>query len=87
MAQYFVESPHTKQDCLRALDETVAKGADILDKFSWGCMAGEHTGYAIVEAENESAVQDMIPVFLRDRAHIVKVDKFTPEQIKAYHEK
>jgi hypothetical protein len=87
MAQYFVESSHTKQECLRALDETVAKGADVLGKFSWGCMAGEHTGYAIVEAESESVVQNMIPTFLRDRAHIVKVGKFTPEQIKAYHEK
>ena len=87
MAQYFVETPHTQKECLRALDEFVAKGADILDKFSWGCMAGEHTGYAIVEAESESAVQNIIPAFLRDKARTVKVDKFTPEQIKAYHEK
>jgi hypothetical protein len=87
MAKYMIESPHTEEECLQALDETLGKGSDLLAKFDWGCMAGEHTGWAIVEAGSESAARNMIPTFVRSRARVVKVDKFTPQQIKSFHEK
>ncbi|MBI5810418.1 MAG: hypothetical protein HZB21_04425, partial [Deltaproteobacteria bacterium] len=57
MSRYLIESPHTKEECLRALDETLAKGAQILNKFDWGCVAGDHTGYALIECENDSKVR------------------------------
>ncbi len=85
MARYIVESPHTKEECLKALDEILAKGPGVLNKFDWGCAAGNHTGYAIVDAEGESEVQNMIPTFLRNKAHVMKIGKFTPEQIKSLH--
>lgn len=87
MAKYMLESPHTEEECLQALDETLAKGSDLLAKFDWGCMAGEHTGWAVVEAESESDARNIIPTFLRSKAHVVKVDKFTPQQIKSAHKK
>ncbi len=85
MARYIVESPHTKEECLRALDEILAEGPAILNKFDWGCQAGDHTGYALVDAEGESEVRNMVPSFLRNKARIVKVGKFTPEQIRSFH--
>jgi len=51
MAKYLIESPHTEEECLQALDETLEKGTDLLAKFDWGCMSGEHTGWAVVDAE------------------------------------
>ena len=87
MAQYLIESPHTKEECLRSLDEYLAKGTDVLDKFSWGCGVGDHTGYAIVDVESEAEAKNLVPDFLLGKTKIVKVNKFTPEQIKAYHEK
>ena len=85
MSEYLIKSPHTKAECLQALDETLAKGSDVLAKFKWGCGAGDHTGYAIVEAESKSEAQNIIPTFLRDKADIVELNEFSPEQIKAYH--
>lgn len=85
MARYIVESPHTKEECLKALDEILAEGPAVLNKFDWGCQAGDHTGYALVDAEGESEVRNMIPGFLRNKARIVKVGKFTPEQIRSFH--
>ncbi len=85
MTRFIIESPHTKEECLKALDETLAEGPAILNKFDWGCGSGDHTGYAIVDAEDESTVKSMIPGFLRYKAKIVQVGKFTPEQIKSYH--
>ncbi|MCZ7356450.1 MAG: hypothetical protein O8C66_03190 [Candidatus Methanoperedens sp.] len=85
MAKYLIESPHTEEECLQALDETLGKGSDLLAKFDWGCMAGEHTGWATVEAGSESAARNMVPDFVRSKARIVKVTKFTPQQIKEAH--
>ncbi len=87
MAKYLIESPHTEEECLRALDETLGKGTDLLAKFEWGCMAGEHTGWAVTEAASESAARNMLPAFLRAKARVVKVEKFTPQQIKSFHQK
>ena len=87
MERYFVGSPHTPQECLRALDEILAKGPGLLDTYEWGCMAGDHTGYAIVDARSESEVREAIPAFLNGKARVVKLNKFTTEQIREFHRK
>ena len=87
MEKYFVESKHTPEECLRALDEILAKGPDVLSKVEWGCMAGDHTGYSIVEARSETDALANVPAFLRGKARAVKLTKFTPEQIRTFHEK
>ena len=87
MAKYMIESPHTEEECTQALDETLVKGTDLLAKFDWGCMSGEHTGWAVVDAANEAEARNMVPTFLRSKARVVKVDKFTPQQIKSFHQK
>jgi len=87
MSKYHIESIHTAEECLRALDEIVVKGSDVLDKYEWGCMAGDHTGYAVVEAGSETEVKKMIPSFLAGKAKIVKLNKFTVEQIRDFHKK
>jgi len=83
--RYLLETPHTKEECLRELDEVLAEGKDVLKKFYWGCGTGDHTGYAIVDAENESEVRKLAPGFLRSKARIVELSKFTPEQIRSFH--
>lgn len=49
-------------------------------------MAGDHRAWMVVEAEDDAAVRRIIPPAFRDRSRIVKLNKFTPEQIKALHE-
>lgn len=87
MLRYIVESPHTKEECLRALDEQLAKGPDILKKFNYGCKAGDHTGYAIVDVKNDMEARSLVPGFLLNKARIVEVDIFTPEVIRSLHTK
>lgn len=84
-AKYLIESPHRHEECLQALDELLAKGPELLDKFEFGCAAGDHTGWALVEAESESAARELIPSVVRDKARVVPVTKITPEQIRSYH--
>ncbi len=85
--KYMIETPHTKEECLRALDEQLAKGPEILKKFYYGCKAGDHTGYALVDVRNEMEARNFVPSFLINKARIVEVDIFTPEVIKSLHAK
>jgi len=88
MARYIIESPHKAEDCLRALDEELEKGKDVLDKMEFGCKAGDHTGYALVDASNEKdALNRYVPKFIQDKARVIEVGKFTPEMIKSFHSK
>ncbi len=85
-ARFFVMARHTPEECLKTLDEVSAKSSKLLATFDWGCMAGDHTGYATFEAKDEAAVKAMLPAGMKD-VKIVKLNKFTPEQIKMFHEK
>jgi len=85
MARFLIEAPHTAAQCLQALDEVLAKGPDTLAKYDWGCMAGDHRGWTTVEAPSESEARNMIPSSQRAKAKIVKVNKFTPQEIASFH--
>jgi hypothetical protein len=82
---YLIESPHTKEECLQALDEVSARGPRLLAQFDWGCMAGQHVGWATVEAGSESEARNMVAPIVRNKAHITPVSKFTAAQIESFH--
>lgn len=84
---YLIETPHNEAECLRALDEQLAMGSDILDKFYFGCEAGDHTGYAIVDVQTEDEARRLVPSFLLDKSIITEVGKFTPDLIRSFHTK
>ena len=84
---YLIKIPHTKEECLRALDEELAMGTDVLNKVYFGCKAGDHTGYAIVDVNSESDARRLVPSFLLSKASITEVGKFTPDMIRSLHKK
>jgi hypothetical protein len=85
MPQFLIEAPHTKEECLKALDTMMEDEPQFLDDSLFGCMAGDHTGYATVEASSEVEARNKLPEFLRMKAKVVEVNKITPEQIKSFH--
>lgn len=85
MSDFMIASPHNKEECLHALDETLASGPEVLAKYEFGCSAGDHTGYALVNVETEREARLMVPEFLRNKAKIVEVAPYTPEEIRAFH--
>ena len=84
MAKYMIEAPHTAPECLQAVDEVLAAGSQFLEEFHWGCPAGVHNGWAVVEAESESAARNMGPTSQRGKWRITEVTKFTAEDIEQY---
>ena len=87
MSRYLVESSHTPEQCLQALDDIVARAPGLLAKFDWGCMAGEHTGWAVIEAESTSRARELVPASAGESVRVVELNKFTPEQIRSFHQK
>lgn len=85
--KYLVISPHTPEGCLKAMDEVSAMGPGALEKFDFGCMEGDHTGYAIVRAASANEALKVVPDSLRAKARAVKLHKFTAMELKALHEK
>jgi len=85
MAQFMVEMPHTREQCMEALDE-IAQNPELLAKTEWGCMAGNHNGWAVVEAPSESDIRNIAPAALRDQLQITEVQKLSAEQLKSMHE-
>ena len=84
MQRYLIESDHTAEDCHHVVEQFIIHGH--IMNFDWGCQVGVHTGWAIVEAENESQARLTVPSRLRPKARAIRLCKFTPQTIEAQHE-
>lgn len=87
MSMYLVESPHTSAECLKALDDVQAMGQGVLAQYDWGCMDSDHAGYLIIGAASKTDALNYVPVTLRGKARVIKLNKFTADEIKALHAK
>ncbi len=85
MHRYLVVSPHTKEDCAIALKQVLSTG--YLTHFEWGCKDGDHTGWAILEAEDAKQALMAVPVAQRHAAKAVRLTRFSPEEIEKFHVK
>lgn len=83
MDRYLVSITHTIEDCIRALKTIEAVG--MITHFDWGCKDGDHTGWVIIEAESKSQAMMVVPALLREKAHAVKLVKFSPEDVRSMH--
>jgi hypothetical protein len=80
MNRYIIESPHEAEECDRILRDVLAMG--YIHHFEWGCKAGDHTGWAIVEVENINQARVMVPPLVRQRARIVPLTRWFPEDFQ-----
>jgi hypothetical protein len=88
MPRYFVQSPHTPEECLKSLDELLARGDHELGLWDFGCATGDHsnhTAYATLQAGDEAGVLNLMPPSFHAAARVTEVGKFTPEQVRSYH--
>jgi hypothetical protein len=83
MNRYLIETPHTGAECVELLDQILAMG--YLHHFDWGCKAGVHSGWAIIEAEDDRQARLAVPPLVREKARVVRVNKFEDEDVKSFH--
>jgi hypothetical protein len=74
MYRYLIESPHAPEDCDTIVQEV--HNAGYLHYFDWGCHEGVHTGWAIIETDNIEHARQIVPWMVRDKARIVKIEKY-----------
>ena len=85
-SKFLIIAPHTPEQCLAALDDVEQNGKGVLKKIDWGCAAGDHTGYLAVDAADEKEALANLPEKTRAGARAVKLVKFSPEQIRQFHQ-
>jgi hypothetical protein len=85
-ARFLITAHHTKEECVKALDEAKETGTKFLDQCDWGCMAGDHTAYVVLEGKDEATVRKSLPKSWAG-AKITPLNKFTPDQIASFHKK
>jgi hypothetical protein len=83
MARFLIEVPHEAEHeaCLRAVRILLTSGSHFLTHSDFGCLDGEHKGWLIVEVESKEEARSILPPTFRSQANIVKLNKFTIEEI------
>ena len=83
MDRYLVISPHSAKDCSETLKQTLYVG--YITHFDWGCMDGEHTGWAIIEASDANEAKLVVPPIQRATTRVIRLNKFSPGEIQKMH--
>ena len=84
MPTFLIVSPHTGKDCSRVIQDTLATG--YLTHFDWGCKDGEHTGWAVLEADNKAEALMAVPPLVRSQARAILLTKFSPDEVRGWHD-
>jgi len=69
-----------------ATREVLRQGPQNLERYHWGCKEGTHVAWAIVEADTKFDVLATVPAGLRAQTRIVQLNRFTPDEVMAFHE-
>jgi hypothetical protein len=85
VARFLIEAPHTSEDCTDALDSIMAFSEHLLGRFDWGCKAGKHVGWAVLEAQDEGTARMLLPTSIRHEARATLLNKFSIEDVKSFH--
>lgn len=84
MAKFLVELPHESNEvaCIRAINLLLSTGSHVLTRAEWGCRDGEHKAWVIVDMTSKEEVRAIIPPIMRPDAKIVRLNKFTLEEVE-----
>jgi hypothetical protein len=83
MERFLIELPHEaeKVSCLKAIRILLTSGSHYLTHSEFGCFDGVHKSWIIVEADSKDEARSFLPPLYRSEAQIVKLTKFSVEQV------
>lgn len=83
MPRFLIEIPHDDEHaaCVRALRVIEQSGSHFLTHADWGCEAGTHCGWMIVELDSRNEAMQLVPPEYRHDARIVELNRFTKVRI------
>ncbi len=85
MPQYIIDSAHEASICQRVQTAFLEAGATFLTRADWGCKAGVHKAWITVEAKTDADARLMVPPIIRTSALLAKLNKFSPDEVRAFH--
>lgn len=86
MATFMIEIPHTEHGCQNMLSQMAQENPELFSQVCWGCMANDHVGWGMVEADSETEVRNLLPDEVHESARIIEVNKFTADDLKRMRE-
>ena len=86
MPRYMIESSHDPSLCQRIQAAFLQAGAHYLTRADWGCKGGIHKVWITVEAKSDTDARLMVPPIIRTSALLAKLNKFTPEDVRVFHQ-
>jgi len=83
MARFLIEVPHEAEEkaCALAIQLLLQTGSHFLTNAEWGCFDGEHKGWVIIDVDSKEEARGILPPVYRSQAKIVKLNKFSMEEI------
>jgi len=83
MARFLIEVPHEAKtrECALAAKVLLSSGSHYLTHADFGCLDGEHKAWIIIEVDSKEEARFIIPPVFRPRAKIVKLNKFSLDEI------
>lgn len=85
MPRYLIEIRHSKEHegCVKSLAAIMNYGSHLVTQAEFGCEDGVHSGWLIVDADSHNEARCMVPPPYRADASVVKLRKWTKDQIEA----
>jgi hypothetical protein len=81
-----IQLPHGSghEVCVRALHAIQSYGGHLFTNAEFGCKAGVHCGWAIVELNKREEAILMVPPEFRQDAVVVELNRFTKDEVAAW---
>lgn len=82
-SRFLIEVPHDsdRKACTEAVRIFLRTGSHFLTHADWGCHDGDHKAWIIVDVETKEEARNIVPAEFRPMARIVKLNRFTLEQV------
>lgn len=83
MGRFLIEVSHeaTLGECGRAIELLFKSGSHFVSEADYGCPDGVHKGWIVVDVDTKEEAYAIVPPAYRSRATIVRLTKFTIEDI------
>jgi hypothetical protein len=83
MSKFLIEVPHDEDllACAQVVESFLNYGSHFATKADWGCTDGVHKAWITIETDNKEDARNILPPAYRSQATIIKLNKFTMEEI------
>ena len=83
MPRFLIEVPHEEEllACAQVVESFLNYGSHFATKADWGCTDGIHKAWITIETDSKEDAVNILPPAYRSQATIIKLNKFTMDEI------